>query len=68
MEELKEQPALMTTQEVATLLRKHPVSLCIDRQKNRSLPFIKLGRRVYYKREDVMAALEAGYHTATAKA
>lgn len=61
---MNEQHELMTTAEVAALLRKHPISLCVDRQKNRSLPYIKLGRRVYYKREDVMAALEKGYHTA----
>ena len=61
---MNEQHELMTTAEVAALLRKHPISLCVDRQKNRSLPYIKRGRRVYYKREDVMAALEKGYHTA----
>ena len=65
---MNEQHELMTTAEVAALLRKHPISLCVDRQKNRSLPYIKLGRRVYYKRSDVMAALERGYHTSAVTA
>lgn len=48
-------PSLLTTREVAELLKIHPGSLNNDRSAGRGLPYIKFGERVRY-RADVIAA------------
>ena len=53
---------LMTTKEVAIKLHRHPHSLANDRVKSRNLPFIKYGRRIYYRKSDVEAILAKFYH------
>ncbi len=53
---------LMTTKEVAAVLRRHPHSLANDRANGRNLPFIKYGRKVYYRKSDVEALLAKFYH------
>jgi Helix-turn-helix domain len=52
---------LMTTQEVAKLLRMTPNSLKTARNRNTILiPFVQVSKtRVLYKRSDVLAWLEA---------
>ena len=48
---------LLTVQELCEILHCHPVTLCYHRRNNTGLPFMKLGRRVYYRRADVEALL-----------
>lgn len=52
--------ALLTTDEVANLFDLHPGSIRAGRSKKTlALPFIRIGRSVRYRPEDVAAFLEA---------
>ena len=48
---------LMTSAEVARLLRIHPVTLSIWRSDDRGPAFIRMGNRVRYRPEEVEAYL-----------
>lgn len=52
-------PALMTTAEVADYIRASKQSLDQDRYLNRGLPYVRIGRKIRYRREDVLNHLEA---------
>lgn len=52
-------PALMTTAEVAEFIRASKQSLDQDRYLNRGLPYIRIGRKIRYRREDVLKYLDA---------
>jgi len=49
----------MTTQQVAVWLQVSEQSLIQDRFRDRGLPYVKLGRRVRYRRQDVIDYLDA---------
>lgn len=52
-------PPLMTTAEVAEYLKASKASLDQDRYLKRGLPYVRIGRRVRYRREDVLNYLSA---------
>ena len=45
----------MTEKEVAEFLKVRPNTLAAWRYENRELPFYKFGRRVRYRKDDVLA-------------
>ncbi|MCI4675287.1 helix-turn-helix domain-containing protein [Candidatus Mycolicibacterium alkanivorans] len=49
----------MTTAEVAEYLKASKASLDQDRYLKRGLPYVRIGRRVRYRREDVLNYLSA---------
>lgn len=49
--------SLLTVEELCDLLHCHPVTLANHRASGTGIPFIKYGRRVYYRRADVEAVL-----------
>jgi hypothetical protein len=51
-------PALMTTAELADFIRASKQSLEQDRYLGRGLPYIRIGRKIRYEREDVLKFLE----------
>lgn len=52
-------PALMTTAEVADFVRASKESLNQDRYLRRGMPYVRIGRKIRYRREDVLRYLEA---------
>jgi hypothetical protein len=52
-------PALMTTVEVAEFIRASKQSLDQDRYLGRGLPYVRIGRKIRYRREDVLKYLDA---------
>lgn len=52
-------PALMTTAEVATFIRASKQSLDQDRYLGRGLPYVRIGRKIRYRREEVLKYLDA---------
>lgn len=48
---------LLTTAQAATLMEKSMEALVIARAQGRGLPFVKIGRSVYYRTCDVAAWL-----------
>ena len=52
-------PVMMTTAEVAEFIRASKASLDQDRYLQRGLPYVKIGRRIRYRREDVLKYLDA---------
>jgi len=46
-------PAVMSTRELAPVLRVTPGALAQDRYRGCGIPYVKLGRRVRYLRADV---------------
>lgn len=52
-------PALMTTAEVASYIRASKQSLDQDRYLGRGLPYVRIGRKIRYRREDVLNYLSA---------
>ncbi|ORV53085.1 hypothetical protein AWC03_21295 [Mycobacterium europaeum] len=50
-------PALMTTAEVADLIRASKESLNQDRYLGRGLPYVRIGRKIRYRREDILKYL-----------
>jgi hypothetical protein len=62
------QKQTLTPKELAEELGVHVVTLALARQANSksefaSLPFVRIGRRIFYRREDVDGFLKG--HTAT---
>ena len=52
-------PALMTTAEVADFIRASKQSLDQDRYLGRGLPYVRIGRKIRYRKEDVLEYLDA---------
>jgi Helix-turn-helix domain len=52
-------PDLMTTAEVAEFIRASKQSLDQDRYLNRGLPYVRIGRKIRYRREHVLKYLDA---------
>lgn len=52
-------PALLTEDEAAQLLKIQPATLATWRVKGRpNLPFVRVGRCVRYRRQDILAFIE----------
>lgn len=49
----------MTTAEVAEYIRASKQSLDQDRYLGRGLPYVRIGRKIRYRREDVLQYLDA---------
>lgn len=60
--------ALLTVEELCDLLHCHPVTLANQRREGTGFPFIKFGRRVFYRRADVEAVLAQNYRGTPAAA
>ncbi|HSS22855.1 MAG TPA: helix-turn-helix domain-containing protein [Mycobacterium sp.] len=56
---MEDLPLLMTTVEVADFIRASKASLDQDRYLQRGLPYVRIGRRIRYRREDVLNYLAA---------
>ena len=52
-------PVLMTTAEVAAFIRASKQSLDQDRYLGRGLPYVRIGRKIRYRREEVLKYLDA---------
>lgn len=52
---------LLTTKEAAVILHRSHVAMTCDRMNGKGLPFIKLGRKVYYRKADIREHLASGY-------
>lgn len=52
-------PPVATPGQVATLIHSTPDALAQDRYRRRGIPYVKIGGRVRYLREDVLAYLAA---------
>ena len=57
--EIVELPPVMTAKQLAALIYISEASLAQDRYLGRGIPFTKIGARVRYLREDVLAYLAA---------
>ncbi len=60
-------PDVMTAAEVALYVRTTPGNLAQDRYLGRGIPFVKHGRRVRYRRDDVLAYLDENRCTSTSR-
>jgi hypothetical protein len=58
MTDLSELPELCTTAQLAKILQATVNSLAQDRYLGRGIPYIKVGRRVRYRRQDVLDYLK----------
>lgn len=56
---MSELPKLLTTEELAEMLGLSADTLAQDRYLKQGFPYIKIGKRVRYRFEDVFAYLEA---------
>lgn len=56
---------LMTPEELAAYLHASPGSLANDRYLGVGIPFVRVGRRIRYRRSDVIAFLEANRFSRT---
>lgn len=52
-------PELLTTKQLAELIGVSPITLANERYLKRGFPYIKIGNRVRYRKDDVIATLEA---------
>lgn len=51
---------LLIPREAAPLMRKTPGALAVDRCQRRDTPdYIKIGRRIYYRRSDILKWVSA---------
>jgi predicted DNA-binding transcriptional regulator AlpA len=64
--EIQSAQPLMTDREVAKMLKRSPGTLRNDRMRGRGPKFVKLGRQIRYRLEDVMAYIESGGGTIAA--
>ena len=55
-------PPVATTAQVARALQTTPSALSQDRYKGIGIPYVKIGSRVRYLREDVLAYINANRH------
>lgn len=60
-------PALLSTKQLAELLGVSYRKLESDRLSGTCIPFLKIGRRVLYRRDDVAKFLEANRFSSTAE-
>ena len=58
-------PQLATPKQVADYIQTTPAALAQDRYHGRGIPFIKVGNRVRYLRDDIAAYLAAQRVTCT---
>lgn len=63
-----ELPLFLTQEQLAHLLGRSPRTLERDRAVGCSIPFTKVGRKVFYAREDVLSHLAAASFTSTQEA
>jgi hypothetical protein len=59
MEKLQELPELLTPREAARALRTTTNTLAQNRYLGRGVAFFKSGRRIFYSKSDILAALAA---------
>lgn len=59
---------LMKPSEVAKVIGKPQTTLTSDRFEGRGLPFVKMGRSVRYKKQDVIDYINANTFRSTAEA
>ncbi|WP_039828406.1 helix-turn-helix transcriptional regulator [Nocardia testacea] len=52
-------PELLTEREVAELVGTSPGTLRQDRSADRGLPYVRIGRRIRYRADDIEAYLDA---------
>lgn len=57
---------LLTTNEAAELLRLRPITLAHHRMQASGPPFVRLGRKVFYRRSALAAWVNAQERTSTA--
>jgi hypothetical protein len=65
---LDDLPIFLTQRQLAELLACSTRTLERDRCSGTGIPFVKHGRRVYYPRDVVLAALRKRMYTSTAEA
>lgn len=58
-------PRLLTPEEVAEIMRTSPAALAQQRYKGNGIPFVRDGRRILYRAEDVDAYIESRVMTRT---
>lgn len=61
-------PPLSTAEELSEIVHIPENTLNDWRSKGKNLKFVKLGRAVYYRRDDVLAFLESSVYSSTADA
>lgn len=57
--DLAELPAVATSKQVSKVIQTSEASLAQDRYRGTGIPFVKIGGRVRYLRQDVLAYLSA---------
>jgi excisionase family DNA binding protein len=67
LQELTHESLMLTTDEVAEILRIERQTLALWRMRGSPLKYSRVGRRVLYNRADVMALLERRSATSTAE-
>jgi hypothetical protein len=59
---------LLTPKETAALLRLHPTTLAIARSRGTlALPWVRIGRAIRYRRQDVVDWLQLNRHEPAAR-
>lgn len=66
--DLTDMPFLMSPQQVAEVGVKTVNTLMSDRYEGRGLPFVKIGRSVRYRKQDVIAYINAHTFRSTKEA
>lgn len=61
-------PEMLTDKQVGDIVHMKPSSLAQMRYKGTGPKFVKLGSRVLYRREDVVAWIDENVHTITGSA
>jgi hypothetical protein len=57
--DLQDLPAIATTKQVSKVIQTSEGSLAQDRYRGTGIPFVKIGGRVRYLKQDVLAYLAA---------
>lgn len=65
---LSDYPFMMTPRQVAEAGIKPITTLMSDRYEGKGIPFVKIGRAVRYRKDDVLAYLDAHRFTSTREA
>ena len=45
--------ALLTPEQTGTLVDKTPLALALDRHRRKGLPYVRMGKRIFYRRDAV---------------
>lgn len=61
MNRISAREELLSTPEAAKILKLHPQTLHNDRSRSRRLPFVRVGRKVFYRLSDIEAYLASGF-------